>query len=47
MTIKDVSRYLSMGWDVIKDIQKRNLTKRFAKPKLKKLVHPTKAYLVS
>ena len=37
MTIKDVSRYLRVGRDVVKDIQKRNLTRRFAKPKLKKL----------
>lgn len=37
MTIRDVSRFLKVSWDVVKDIQKRNLNKRFAKPKLKKL----------
>jgi len=37
MTIKDVSRHLSVSWDVIKDIQKRNLKKRFSHPRLKHL----------
>jgi len=37
MTIQDVARHLSVSWDVIKDIQKRDLTKRFAKPGLKHL----------
>lgn len=37
MTIQDVSRHLGVSWDVIKDIQKRNLHKRFAKPRLHKL----------
>ena len=37
MTIQDVARHLSISWDVIKDIQKRDLTKRFAKPCLKHL----------
>ena len=37
MTILDVARHLGVGWDVIKDIQKRRLKKRFARPKLKKL----------
>jgi transposase len=37
MTIKDVARHLEVSWDVIKDIQKRNLKKRFARPKLHKL----------
>ena len=37
MTIKDVARHLNVSWDVIKDIQKRYLQKRFARPKLKKL----------
>src|SRR5436305_11379005 len=39
MTIQDVARHLGVGWDVIKDIQKRDLTRRFAKPKLKHLRH--------
>ena len=35
MTIKDVACHLGVGWDVVKDIQKRYLYRRFAKPKLK------------
>ncbi|MDK1104430.1 MAG: ISL3 family transposase, partial [Actinomycetota bacterium] len=37
MTIKDVARHLGVSWDVAKDIQKRHLKKRYAKPKLKHL----------
>jgi transposase len=37
MTIRDVAMHLGVGWDVIKDIQKRDLSRRFAKPKLKHL----------
>lgn len=37
MTIKDVADHLGISWDVIKDIQKRHLTRRFGKPKLKRL----------
>ena len=37
MTILDVARHLGVSWDVIKDIQKRYLKKRFSRPKLKKL----------
>jgi transposase len=37
MTIKDVATHLGVGWDVVKDIQKRYLHKRFARPKLKRL----------
>ena len=37
MTIKDVASHLNVGWDMIKDIQKRNLEKRFSHPKLKHL----------
>lgn len=36
MTILDVARHLGVSWDMIKDIQKRRLKKRFARPKLKK-----------
>lgn len=36
-TIKDAARHLLVSWDVVKDIQKRNLTKRFARPKLRGL----------
>jgi len=37
MTIKDVADHLGVSWDVIKDIQKRFLRRRFSKPKLSKL----------
>lgn len=37
MTIRDVARHLGVGWDLVKEIQKRDLTRRFAKPKLKRL----------
>ncbi len=37
MTIKDAATHLEVSWDVIKDIQKRHLKRRFAKPKLGKL----------
>ncbi len=37
MTIRDVARHLGVGWDLIKEIQKRDLSRRFAKPKLKHL----------
>ncbi len=39
MTIKDVARHLCVGWDTIKEIQKRRLESRFKKPKLKHLKH--------
>ncbi len=32
MTIKDVAQQLQVGWDVIKDIQLRDLRNRFARP---------------
>jgi transposase len=37
MTIRDVAAHLGVGWDLVKDIQKRDLSRRFAKPKLKHL----------
>jgi len=37
MTIQDVAQHLGVGWDTIKDIQKRYLQRRFGKPKLHKL----------
>lgn len=37
MTIQDVARHLGVGWDTIKDIQKRNLQRRFKKVKLRDL----------
>jgi transposase len=35
MTIKDVACHLGVSWDVVKDIQKKFLQRRFSKPKLK------------
>jgi transposase len=37
MTIQDVACHLGVGWDTIKDIQKRDLQHRFKKPRLGKL----------
>ena len=37
MTIKDVAEHLGVGWDLVKDVQKRNLQRRFSRPKLKSL----------
>jgi transposase len=37
MTILDVARHLGVSWDVVKDIQKRDLGRRYARPKLKGL----------
>lgn len=39
MTIKDVGLFTGLSWDVVKSIQKRNLKKRFKKPKLKNISH--------
>jgi transposase len=35
MTIKDVACHLGVGWDMVKEIQKKSLQRRFGKPKLK------------
>jgi transposase len=37
MTILDVARHLGVGWDTIKDIQKRHLQRHYGKPNLRKL----------
>jgi|SRR5271163_2692464 transposase len=37
MTIQDVAKHLDVSWDTVKDIQARALTRRFGKPKLRKL----------
>jgi transposase len=37
MSILDVARHLEVGWDVVKDIQKRHLTRRFKKILFRKL----------
>jgi transposase len=34
MTIQDVALHLGVGWDIVKAIQKRYLTRRFSKPRL-------------
>src|SRR3954454_12874791 len=39
MTIRGVAKHLGVSRDVIKDLQKRDLARRFAKPKLKHLRH--------
>ena len=37
MTMLDVARHLGVSWDVVKDIQKRNLKRRFKRPRLRGL----------
>jgi transposase len=37
MTIQDVARHLGVSWDTIKDMVKRDLQRRFKKPRLGKL----------
>jgi len=37
MTIKDVAAQLQVGWDVVKDIQLRDLRRRFGRPRLHEL----------
>ena len=37
MTIQDVADHLNVSWDTIKEIQAKNLKRRFGKPKLHKL----------
>jgi len=37
MTLKDISRLIGIGWDCVKDILKRHLAGRFARPPLGKL----------
>jgi transposase len=37
MTIKDVACHLGVSWDVVKEIQKESLHRRFSKPKLKQV----------
>lgn len=37
MTIQDVAKHVRVSWDFVKEIQKRNLQRRFGKPKLKHL----------
>ena len=37
MTIKDVANHLRVGWDLIKDIQKRYLVQKYSKPSLRNI----------
>lgn len=37
MTIQDVARHLNVSWDTVKDIQKRNLQRRFKRVRLRDL----------
>lgn len=37
MTIKDVARYLRVSWDVVKEMVKRDLQRRFSRPQLNQL----------
>lgn len=37
ITIRDVAKLLGVGWDMVKEIVKRDLSRRFARPKLKHL----------
>jgi len=39
MTIAAVAKHLGVGWDMIKEMQKQQLQRRFKKPKLKHLKH--------
>jgi len=36
-TIQDAARHLNVGWDLVKEIVKENLQRRFARPRLKHL----------
>jgi transposase len=35
MTLRDVAAHLGVGWDLVKDVQKRDRSRRFARPKLR------------
>lgn len=37
MTIKDIASHLNISWDIVKDIQKKHLKKKYKRPKLKNL----------
>src|SRR3954451_4121391 len=39
MTIRDEVAHLDVSWDTIKEIQERDLSRRYARPKLKRLRH--------
>ena len=39
MCVQDVARHLQVSWDIVRDIQKRHLVRRYSRPKLKHLRH--------
>jgi transposase len=39
MTCQDVAKHLGLSWDTVRDIEKRRLTRDFAKPPLKDVTH--------
>jgi transposase len=39
MTCQDVAKHLDLSWDTVRDIEKRRLTRDFAKPPLKDVTH--------
>jgi hypothetical protein len=46
VTIRDVARHLNVGWALIKEIPKRDLLRRYAKPELKHVVRFTNDVVV-
>jgi transposase len=38
-TVQDIARHLQVSWDIVRDIQKRHLVRRYSKPRLKHLKH--------
>jgi len=38
-TVQDIARHLDVSWDIVRDIQKRHLVRRYSKPRLKDLKH--------
>ncbi len=39
MTIQDVARHLQISWDIVKDIVKRHLARKYARPRLAEVKH--------
>jgi transposase len=38
-TVQDIARHLQVSWDIVRDIQKRHLVRRYSRPRLKDLKH--------
>lgn len=38
-TVQDIASHLQVSWDIIRDIQKRHLVRRYSRPRLKDLAH--------